>query len=80
MVRVLLFARARELVGQAAIDLACGEPTSARNLRGRLAEEFPKLKSLLESAAIAVNETYATEATVIRPGDTVAIIPPVSGG
>jgi len=80
MVRLLLFARARDLIGKESIDFSCDTPTTVRNLRGRLTETYPKLKSLLESAAIAVNEVYATDETLIRNDDTVAVIPPVSGG
>ena len=34
----------------------------------------------LPTPMVAVNQTYATPDQVIRPGDEVAIIPPVAGG
>jgi molybdopterin converting factor small subunit len=43
-------------------------------------ERFPELRDLLQTTAVAVNREYATPQTVIRPGDEVALIPPVSGG
>jgi molybdopterin converting factor small subunit len=35
---------------------------------------------LLANAAIAVNEEYVDGDVRLQPGDTVALIPPVSGG
>ncbi|MGB9944687.1 MoaD/ThiS family protein, partial [Bacillus subtilis] len=34
----------------------------------------------IDTAMIAVNESYVKENTSVSSGDTVAIIPPVSGG
>lgn len=80
MVQILFFARARELAGHETVEFPCGSSLSVRSLRGRLVETYPDLKPLMATAAIAVNEEYATDTTMIQPGDTVAIIPPVSGG
>ena len=44
-----------------------------------LKEKYPKLKNI-DTYAIAVNEAYAEATLVLREGDVVAVIPPVSGG
>jgi len=44
-----------------------------------LVEKYPKLDKL-NSYAIAVNESYAEDEVILKEGDVVAIIPPVSGG
>ena len=46
-----------------------------------IAEEFgAELASLLQKCALALNATYCSRDHVIRTGDVVAVIPPVSGG
>ena len=41
---------------------------------------LPGAQSLPSSPLIAVNQVYASLTTVLRPGDEVAVIPPVAGG
>ncbi len=40
----------------------------------------PESAGIWETIAVAVNQQYATAATVLRDGDEVALLPPVSGG
>jgi len=47
--------------------------------RSFLQEKYP-LFSQMDSFSIAVNEAYANEDLILNENDTVAIIPPVSGG
>ena len=42
-------------------------------------KKYPQLKEI-NSYAIAINESYASNETVLKENDIVAIIPPVSGG
>ena len=41
--------------------------------------KYPQLENI-NSYAIAVNESYATDEIVLKENDVVAVIPPVSGG
>jgi molybdopterin converting factor subunit 1 len=77
---IRLFARARELAGAdtLAIDLLPG--ATVAELRRQLAEQCPALKTMLERCAIAVNEEFAEDGTVLPMEAEVAILPPVSGG
>lgn len=79
MVQVKLFAQARDLAGCAVATLAQPIATIAQ-LRQQLARDVPALADLLARSAIAVNGAYASDDTVIEPGDEIALIPPVSGG
>jgi molybdopterin converting factor subunit 1 len=51
---------------------------------GDLLQQFAARKSLrpnlLQSVAVAVNREYAKADEVLRDGDEVALLPPVSGG
>jgi molybdopterin converting factor small subunit len=49
------------------------------DLRKALGRKFPDIEKL-NSLFIAVNEAYAASDLVLKESDTVALIPPVSGG
>ena len=65
-------------------DTSSSSPNTA-DLRRILAEAYPKLAPLVtdeDSITLALNEEYvpAGEVLSLRDGDTVALIPPISGG
>lgn len=79
-IRVLLFGQLKDLVGRAedSLDLQANSPLSAvLSHYGRL---FPRFESLAASIACAVNQEYASAATILQEGDEVGLLPPVSGG
>ncbi|MCP8967532.1 molybdopterin converting factor subunit 1 [Ectobacillus ponti] len=76
MITVLVFAHLKEKFGQPRLVLEEQELTVSQ-LRRVLAEQYDLQDN---SVMIAVNEEFAEEDEVIRAGDTVALIPPVSGG
>jgi len=76
-VRVRLFARARELVGADKVAVA---GSTVGDVRRALAAAYPALAALLPRSAFAVNAEFADDALAVRPGDEVAVLPPVSGG
>jgi molybdopterin synthase sulfur carrier subunit len=73
----LLFAQLQEEVGQSQLDLELG-PTTVAALKKELMQKYKLLQ--LDQAMIAINEKYARNDDLINPGDTVAVIPPISGG
>jgi molybdopterin converting factor subunit 1 len=78
-VEVLLFASLRDLVGPTfAVDVADGADVGA--LRAALEAAHPAFAKFGRRAAVAVNEVYARDEDPIRPGDVVAVLPPVAGG
>jgi molybdopterin synthase catalytic subunit len=81
-VRVLYFARSREVAGGAeeALDLPPGATTAS--LLADLSSRHAGLASVLASCVLAVNHEYveAGEAVALKDGDEIAIIPPLSGG
>ncbi len=78
--KVLLFARARDLAGSDAIDVELPPGATVADLRRLLASRYPKLAPLLERSAFAVDDEFAAEDTVIGASAVVALVPPVSGG
>ncbi|KAL7476462.1 hypothetical protein ACHAW6_002323 [Cyclotella cf. meneghiniana] len=87
-VAVLFFASAREAAGVSSSSLAFESTDGAvdtKMLRAKLASTYPKLAALVqdeESITLAVNEEYVPsgENWKLKDGDTVALIPPISGG
>ncbi len=81
--RVLYFAALRERLGMAEeeVDWPAAGGTVAC-LRARLAERHDDLAALFAAPElkIAVNQRYARADTLVRPGDEVALFPPVTGG
>jgi molybdopterin converting factor subunit 1 len=79
-VSVLYFGVLKDLVGHGRTEMNLAEGASVAELleahRG-LAEGRERL---WESIAVAVNQEYARAGDVLREGDEVALLPPVSGG
>jgi molybdopterin converting factor subunit 1 len=80
VVRVKLFARARDLAGTDVVMVRLPEGATVAELRRRLLVEQPKLKELIDRSALAINQEFADDATRVFEGAEVALLPPVSGG
>jgi len=80
LVRVLLFARLRELARHDELRLEVPEGSTARDVWNGLAAEYPPLADYTTAVSVAVNEEYARLTASLRDGDEIAFLPPVSGG
>ncbi|ARV16010.1 MoaD/ThiS family protein [Polaribacter sp. SA4-12] len=78
-IQILLFGITTDLIGTSNLDLEVVEGITVVSFKSLLKEEYPQLENI-DSYAIAVNESYATDELVLKENDVVAIIPPVSGG
>ncbi len=79
-VKVLFFASCRDIVDRREMDIDATEGATAAEVLNHLCETYPRLSDLRGRMALAVNEDYVAPETVLRQGDTLALIPPVSGG
>lgn len=79
-VRVLLFARAREIAAHDAIELSLPTEATLKDVLTALEESLPSLKTYLSSCRFAVNREFTELHQKIVDGAEVAVIPPVSGG
>jgi molybdopterin converting factor subunit 1 len=79
-VRLLYFQNVRKLTGESAATLALADGATIADLMETLVQRHPALRSSLPSLLFAVNEEHARRSTVLREGDTVAVMPPFSGG
>ena len=69
----------KDIVGKNSETLEFDDKLSIQEFRQQLTNIFPGLKEM-ETYTIAVNEEYAQEEQLLSDNDTIAIIPPVSGG
>ncbi|MFD1017843.1 molybdopterin converting factor subunit 1 [Thalassobacillus hwangdonensis] len=77
MINILLFAGLQEKVGKESVQLDI-EAGTIQSLRKQLKENYQLDE--IDTAMAAINEEYATDESTVTLGDTVAFIPPVSGG
>ncbi len=80
IVRVKLFAIARQLAEQDAVEIDLPAGATVGQLRSRLVAAVPRLAEVAPHLLFAVNLNLASDATEIPAGAEVACIPPVSGG
>jgi len=80
MIKVLLFARLREIVGYESVELSHGDVHTVHDVWSVLKKRYPLAGDLQKSLLFAVNQEFASPETTVKEGDEVAIFPPVSGG
>ena len=84
-VTVLYFAALRDLAGVGEEQVELPTPGTAAELSVgalllALSERHAALQGRLASVRVAVNEEFTEPTTLLRGGEVVALIPPVSGG
>jgi molybdopterin converting factor subunit 1 len=79
-ITVQLFARLRELAGRDVCEIDVPEGASVGDVWQALAAEHPALEPFGASVSCAVNADFAKRDARVRAGDSVAFLPPVSGG
>jgi molybdopterin converting factor subunit 1 len=79
-VRVLAFAAVRDLIGVAEAQLELGPAQTVEQTWMALLHRWPALEPYRSAIRIAVNGSYADLGDPVRPGDELALIPPVAGG
>jgi len=77
-VRVLSFGVLRDWLGTRAATVELSDGATVADLLARLSEERPEFS--LRGIAVSVNSEFAGVAAVLRDGDEVGLLPPVSGG
>ncbi|MCU5604226.1 molybdopterin converting factor subunit 1 [Bacillus thuringiensis] len=78
MITILLFANLREEVGLDQLIISEKQEMTVKQVKEWLKASY-SLQSL-DKVMVAVNEEFVTNEEMIKAGDIVALIPPVSGG
>jgi len=82
---ILLFGLTKDIIGSSTLSMPSSsefgskKSKTVKELKEYLGKMYPELKKL-SSLAVAVNNSYANDDTIIDNFDEIALIPPVSGG
>ncbi len=79
-IQVMLFAGAEAAVGKSRIVLGLSAPAAIEQIAAQMLQEYPALSGLLPRSRFAVNNQFVNNDHVVKSGDDIALIPPVSGG
>lgn len=79
-IKLLFLGPARDLAKVESAELEVDDGATVADVRRALADRYPALGERLSSIRLAVNQTFADDATSLQSGDEIALIPPVSGG
>ncbi|MHB1168678.1 MAG: MoaD/ThiS family protein [Longimicrobiales bacterium] len=79
-VRLLLFARYRELAGTAELELELPPDATAADAVDALRARSSDCSRIPAQPVVAINQDYAALTARLSPGDELALLPPVAGG
>ncbi len=79
-IQIRLFATLKDRIGREIISVQIPDGASVADLLQAVAETYPALQPYLSSTVVAINHEFAFPEDGLRPGDEVALFPPVSGG
>lgn len=79
-IKIKTFARVRELCGFDDKELTVSEGITIKEVVRHLKKSHQAFADYNGPLLYAINEEYRPEETTLTDGDTLAILPPVSGG
>jgi len=79
-IRVLFFGILKEKVGKGSDSLSFLDVPTVADVLAHYADTNSDLRPYFGSIAVSVNQEYADARTLLKEGDEVALLPPVSGG
>jgi molybdopterin converting factor subunit 1 len=79
-IKLKFFAILHDLAGVREATVELPEDATVSIASDAIAQQFPSIARHLPRVAFAVNQEYRSKDTVLRDGDEIALIPPVSGG
>ncbi len=79
-IKVLYFSSLKDKLEKQTEEIDLPENSTVQNLISILKEKYPNISDSLDNVMFALNEEYVDKDSPLKDGDTVALIPPVSGG
>ena len=82
MIKIIFFAKYREIFGAPSLEMAASSPLTVKELMQQLQGLYPAKTGFLtdQKVIISVNQELASPIRLLNDGDTVAFYPPVTGG
>ena len=79
-VRVLFFGAAADAASRRSQTVSLPEGATLAALLAHCAKEFSGIEKLRGALALSLNQEHAAPSAILKEGDEVALLPPVSGG
>ncbi len=79
-VKVLFFGVIKDMAGKSGMSFDLEEGARLSDVFERCQANIPGLPQFAGSIALAVNQGYASSDAILKDGDEIALLPPVSGG
>jgi molybdopterin synthase catalytic subunit len=79
-IKVLFFATLKDRMGTKQKTIELPDEARVAELKSALAQSYPELAPVLDSALVSVNQEFAFDEDPVPPDAEVAMFPPVSGG
>ncbi|WP_331377408.1 molybdopterin converting factor subunit 1 [Alkalihalophilus pseudofirmus] len=79
MITLLLFAELAERLNTKEMQIDASGKT-LKEVKEMVKEQHEGIAPVIDQSMIAVNEEYAEDTEILKDGDVIAFIPPVSGG
>ena len=79
-VRVQFYAQLRDLIGMRELEVDLAEGASVRELLDQIYAKRPALRSHDKSILIGAGLEFVDRNYKLKPGEEIAIMPPVQGG
>lgn len=79
-IRVQLFSRLRDTVGNEYVDLEVKDGAKVNDLLEKLFARFPALQTWEQSILVGAGVEFVDRDYLLREGEEIAIMPPVQGG
>ena len=79
-INIKFFTLLKEKICENERTVLFAEGSTVNHIIIELKRQYPKLAKMIDCSFIALNEEYTLPNTTLKDGDTMAIIPPVSGG
>ena len=79
-IRVQFFSQLKDVVRASELELELAEGTTAGQLLSELCDRYPRLRAWDRRLLFGAGVEFVNRDYVIKPGDEIAIMPPVQGG
>ena len=79
-VRVHFYSQLRDLIGTPELDLEVPNKATVKDLLERIYQQKPALRSRDKSILVGAGVEFVDRKYELKPGDEIAIMPPVQGG
>ena len=79
-IHVQFYAQLRDAAGSSRAEIDIADGASVSDLLGELYAKFPPLQTYDEAILVGVGLEFVDRNYQVKPGDEIAIMPPVQGG